>query len=440
MNASVRPRIVIVGAGFGGLFAAQGLRRENVKITLVDQHNYHLFQPLLYQVATAGLAPSDIAWPIRGILSRQKNVTVLLDRVTGVDTGACEVVTPERRIPFEYLVLATGARHAYFGHDDWEPYAPGLKSVDDATSIRRRILMAFERAEMTDDDQLRESLLNFIIVGAGPTGVELAGTIAELARRTLAADFRRIDSRSARIILVEAGPRVLPAFSEKLSEYARKALGKLGVEVMLGQAVTHCDAAGVVVGGKAIPAATVLWAAGVAASPAGAWLNAETDRAGRVLVNGGLSVRNHPNIFVVGDAAAVKDSKGAPVPGIAPAAKQQGRYVAGVIRAKLDSRNAPAAFRYRHAGNLATIGRKSAVIEFPFLRLSGFLAWWVWGIAHIYFLIGVRSPMTVAINWFWQYVTYGRGARLITGTVVGTVVLEDEGGCAEGAGDQERGR
>jgi NADH dehydrogenase len=440
MNASVRPRIVIVGAGFGGLFAAQGLRRENVKITLVDQHNYHLFQPLLYQVATAGLAPSDIAWPIRGILSRQKNVTVLLDRVTGVDTGACEVVTPERRIPFEYLVLATGARHAYFGHDDWEPYAPGLKSVDDATSIRRRILMAFERAEMTDDDQLRESLLNFIIVGAGPTGVELAGTIAELARRTLAADFRRIDSRSARIILVEAGPRVLPAFSEKLSEYARKALGKLGVEVMLGQAVTHCDAAGVVVGGKAIPAATVLWAAGVAASPAGAWLNAETDRAGRVLVNGGLSVRNHPNIFVVGDAAAVKDTKGAPVPGIAPAAKQQGRYVAGVIRAKLDSRNAPAAFRYRHAGNLATIGRKSAVIEFPFLRLSGFLAWWVWGIAHIYFLIGVRSPMTVAINWFWQYVTYGRGARLITGTVAGTVVLEDEGGCAEGTGDQERGR
>ncbi len=415
MSARRRPRIVIVGAGFGGLFAAQGLRRENVDVTLVDQHNYHLFQPLLYQVATAGLAPSDIAWPVRGILSRQKNVTVLLDRVTGVDTGVCEVVTAERRIPFDYLVLATGARHAYFGHDDWEPHAPGLKSIDDATSIRRRILMAFERAEMTDDDRLRESLLNFVVVGAGPTGVELAGTMAELARRTLAADFRRIDSRSARIMLVEAGPRVLPAFSEKLSEYARKALGKLGVEVMLGQAVTHCDAAGVVVGGKAIPAATVLWAAGVAASPAGAWLNAETDRAGRALVNADLSARNHPNIFVVGDAAAVKDAKGAPVPGIAPAAKQQGRYVAGVIRAGIENGKAPAAFRYRHSGNLATIGRKSAVIEFPFLRLTGFLAWWVWGFAHIYFLIGVRSPLTVAINWFWQYVTYGRGARLITG-------------------------
>jgi NADH dehydrogenase len=415
MNGSARPHIVIVGAGFGGLFAARGLRRVDADITLVDQHNYHLFQPLLYQVATAGLAPSDIAWPIRGILSRQKNVTVLLDRVSDVDTVAGAIGTLVRRIPFDYLVLATGARHAYFGHDDWEPHAPGLKSIDDATSIRRRILMAFERAEMTDDERLRASLLNFVIVGAGPTGVELAGTIAELARRTLAADFRRIDSRSARIILVEAGPRVLPAFSGQLSDYAQKALQKLGVEVRLGQAVTHCDATGVVVGREHIPAATVLWAAGVAASPAGAWIEAETDRAGRVIVTSDLSVKNHPNIFVVGDAAAVRDRKGAPVPGIAPAAKQQGRYVAGVIRSRIENKNTPAAFRYRHSGNLATIGRKSAVIEFPFIRLSGFLAWWVWGIAHIYFLIGVRSPMTVAINWFWQYVTYGRGARLITG-------------------------
>lgn len=415
MSAPVRPRIVIVGAGFGGLFAARGLRRVDAEITLVDQHNYHLFQPLLYQVATAGLAPSDIAWPIRGILSRQKNVTVLLDRVSDVDVQAGEVGTLERRIPFDFLVLATGARHAYFGHDDWEPHAPGLKSIDDATSIRRRVLMAFERAEMTDDEHLKASLLNFVIVGAGPTGVELAGTIAELARRTLAADFRRIDSRSARIILVEAGPRALPAFSAKLSDYAQKALRKLGVEILLGAAVTHCDATGIVVGGEHIPAATVLWAAGVAASPAGAWIEAETDRAGRVIVNRDLSVKNHPNIFVVGDAAAVKDHKGTPVPGIAPAAKQQGRYVAGVIQSRLENKGTPAAFRYRHSGNLATIGRKSAVIEFPFVRLSGFLAWWVWGIAHIYFLIGVRSPMTVAVNWFWQYVTYGRGARLITG-------------------------
>ncbi|MCI0518270.1 MAG: NAD(P)/FAD-dependent oxidoreductase [Woeseiaceae bacterium] len=415
MTGKERTRIVIVGAGFGGLFAARGLRHADARITLVDQHNYHLFQPLLYQVATAGLAPSDIAWPIRGILSRQKNVTVLLDRVSGVDTTSREVVTHERRIPYDYLVLATGARHAYFGHDDWEPHAPGLKSIDDATSIRRRVLMAFERAEMTDDEELKASLLNFVIVGAGPTGVELAGTIAELARRTLAADFRRIDSRSARIILVEAGPRVLPAFSEKLSGYARRALHKLGVEVLLGRAVTHCDADGVVVGDQHIPAATVLWAAGVAASPAGTWVGAETDRAGRVRVNVDLSVNKLPNVFIVGDAAAVKDKDGVPVPGIAPAAKQQGRYVASVIMARLENKAAPAPFRYRHAGNLATIGRKSAVIEFPFLRLSGFLAWWVWGIAHIYFLIGVRSPMTVAINWFWQYVTYGRGARLITG-------------------------
>ena len=350
MSVAVRPRIVIVGAGFGGLFAARGLRRVDADITLIDQHNYHLFQPLLYQVATAGLAPSDIAWPIRGILSRQKNVTVLLDRVSDVDVQAGEVGTLERRIPFDFLILATGARHAYFGHDDWEPHAPGLKSIDDATSIRRRVLMAFERAEMTDDEQLKASLLNFVIVGAGPTGVELAGTIAELARRTLAADFRRIDSRSARIILAEAGPRVLPAFSSKLSDYAQQALRKLGVETLLGRAVTHCDATGVVVGGEHIPAATVLWAAGVAASPAGAWIEAETDRAGRVNVNSDLSVKNHPNIFVVGDAAAVKDPKGAPVPGIAPAAKQQGRYVARVIQSRLENKSAPAAFRYRHCG------------------------------------------------------------------------------------------
>ncbi len=410
-----RPQVVIVGAGFGGLFAARALRRADVDISIVDQHNYHLFQPLLYQVATAGLAPSDIAWPIRSILRRQKNATVLLDRVLEVTLVENVVVTAKQRIPFDYLLLATGARHAYFGHGDWEQHAPGLKSIDDATSIRRQVLMAFERAEMSSDASEREQLLNFVIVGAGPTGVELAGAIAELARRTLAADFRRIDSRSARVILIEAGPRVLPAFPDKLSDYALQALGKLGVEVRLGQAVSLCDADGVIVQDERIPSATVLWAAGVAASPAGRWLDADTDRAGRVLVNGDLSVRNHPHIFVIGDAAAVKDSNGKPVPGIAPAAKQQGRYVAGVIRARLTGTAKPPDFRYRHAGNLATIGRKSAVIDFPFMQLSGFFAWWVWGIAHIYFLIGVRSPLTVAINWLWQYATFGRGARLITG-------------------------
>lgn len=410
-----RKRVVIVGAGFGGLFAARGLRRTDVDVTVIDRHNYHLFQPLLYQVATAGLAPSDVAWPIRGILSRQKNATVLLNRVTGVDTSSNEVLVGDEKIPYDYLVLATGARHAYFGHEDWEPYAPGLKSIDDAIAIRRRILMAFERAEMATDVETRRGWLNFVVVGAGPTGVELAGTIAELARRTLAADFRRIDSRSARVILVEAGTRVLPAFTEKLSSYAEKALTKLGVEVVLGNPVAHCDSKGVVVDSKPIPAMTVLWAAGVAASPAGAWLNAATDHAGRVIVEDDLSVPDHANVFVAGDTAAVKDANGQVVPGIAPAAKQQGRYIAGVIGSQVEAKKPLVAFRYRHSGNLATIGRKSAVIELPHMQLSGFIAWWGWGIAHIYFLIGVRSPITVAISWLWQYVTYGRGARLITG-------------------------
>lgn len=415
MNANKLPRVVIVGAGFAGLFAARGLRDAKADVTLVDRHNYHLFQPLLYQVATAGLAPSDIAWPIRGILSRQQNATVLLDQVTDVDTAAGEVIMGRTKIPYDYLVLATGARHAYFGHQDWEPHAPGLKSLDDATAIRRRVLMAFERAEMTTDATTRERMLNFVVVGAGPTGVELAGTIAELARRTLAADFRRIDSRSARVMLIEAGPRVLPALSGKLSSYAQHALGGLGVEVLLGQAVGHCDADGVIVGKQKIPSATVLWAAGVAASPAGVWLDAKTDGAGRVIVEHDLSVPGHPNIFVAGDTAAVMDSSGKPVPGIAPAAKQQGRYIASVIRSRLKGEKTPPAFRYRHAGNLATIGRKSAVMELPFMHLTGLPAWWAWGLAHIYFLIGVRSPINVAVNWLWQYLTYGRGARLITG-------------------------
>jgi NADH dehydrogenase len=420
VSANKRKRVVIVGAGFAGLFATRGLRKVDVDVILIDRHNYHLFQPLLYQVATVGLAPSDVAWPIRGILSRQKNATVLLEQVTDVDTVTNEVVTSEQRIPYDYLVLATGARHAYFGHEDWEPFAPGLKSIDDATAIRRRILMAFERAEMASDDETRERLLNFVIVGAGPTGVELAGTIAELARRTLAADFRRIDSRSARVILVEAGTRVLSAFDEKLSAYAEGALGRLGVEVVLGNPVTHCDESGVTVNREHISSATVLWAAGVAASPAGIWLGATMDRAGRVVVESDLSVAGHGNIFVAGDTAAVRDAKGQPVPGIAPAAKQQGRYIAKVIKSRLQSKSPPATFQYRHTGNLATIGRKSAVMELPFMRLSGFLAWWGWGIAHIYFLIGVRSPITVAINWLWQYLTYSRGARLITGGRLGS--------------------
>lgn len=408
-------RIVILGAGFGGLFAAQGLARAAAAVTVVDRHNYHLFQPLLYQVATAGLAPSDVAWPIRSILSRQKNTTVLLDEVTDIAVDRHEVILKRETLPFDYLVVATGSRHSYFGHEDWAATAPGLKSIDDATQIRRRILTAFEQAEMTGDAADRARLLRFVIVGGGATGVELAGTIAELAHRTLAADFRHIDPRAAKVLLVEAGPRLLPFLGGASSEYARRALERLGVEVKLGKPVTHCDALGVTIGGERVATATVIWAAGVAASPAARWLNASCDRAGRVIVEPDLSLAADPDIFVIGDAASVKTEAGEPVPGIAPAAKQQGRYVAGVIARRIAGKPAPAAFRYRHAGYLATIGRRSAVIEFPRFRLRGWLAWWIWGIAHIYFLVGVPSPFIVSIRWLWEYLTYRRGARLITG-------------------------
>jgi NADH dehydrogenase len=408
-----RPRIVIVGAGFGGLFAAQALARVDADLTVVDRHNYHLFQPLLYQVATAGLPPSDVAWPIRSILRRQRNATVLLGEAVGVDTSRRSVILRERSLPYDYLVLATGSTHSYFGHDDWQPFAPGLKSIDDATAIRRRVLRAFEAAEMETDARKRDRLLRFVIVGGGPTGVELAGTIAELARFTLAADFRRIDPRGAKIVLVEAGPRVLAAFKEAQSEYALRSLEKLGVEVRLSSPVTACDASGASIGTERLESATVIWAAGVAASPAGRWLGVATDRAGRVTVGPDLAASD--NVFVIGDAASVTAPDGARVPGVAPAAKQQGRYVARVIAARIAGRPAPPPFVYRDAGNLATIGRKCAVIEFPFVTLRGFVAWWIWGIAHIYFLVGVPSPVVVSLRWLWEYLTYGRGARLITG-------------------------
>jgi NADH dehydrogenase len=410
-----RPKVVIVGAGFGGLFAARALARVAADVTLIDRHNYHLFQPLLYQVAVAALPPSDIAWPARAILRKQRNATVLMDEVIGVDTARGRVIARRGEVEFDYLVLATGSTHSYFGHDDWARIAPGLKSIDDATLIRRKILMAFERAEMADDAAARKRLLQFVIVGAGPTGVELAGTIAELAHHTLARDFRSIDPRSAKITLVEAGAHVLPVFHESLRAYARRALEKLGVEVRLGQAVTACDEQGVLVGDSRIEAATVIWAAGVAASPVGKWLELATGRDGKVAVAPDLSVPGKANVFVIGDAARVAAPDGKPVPGIAPAAKQQGRYVAAAIKRQIAGAGAPAPFRYRHAGHLATIGRQSAVIEFPFLKLKGWLAWWIWGIAHIYFLVGVPSPLLVSIRWLWEYLTYGRGARLITG-------------------------
>lgn len=406
-------KVVVVGAGFGGLSVAAELARVDVELTIIDRRNYHLFQPLLYQVATAGLSPADIAWPIRRLVRRQRNCRVLLGEVDGVDTARRDVLCGGRREPYDFLVLATGAQHAYFGHDEWAEFAPGLKRIEDATAIRRRILLAFERAETATDDARRERLLTFVIVGAGPTGVELAGAIAELANKALAADFRNIDPRQARVILVEAGNRVLPAFPEPLSAFAARSLERLGVELRFGAPVSLCDDHGVEIDGQRIPAETVLWAAGVAASPAATWLDAEADRVGRVLVRPDLSVPSHDEIFVIGDTAAL--ASGAALPGIAPVAKQQGAYVGRLIAARVAGGPAPPPFRYRDRGSLATIGRTSAVIHYRFLRLRGWLAWWLWGIAHIYFLIGMRSRLIVAINWFWAYLKFERGARLITG-------------------------
>ena len=407
-------KVVVVGAGFGGLSVAGELARADVDLTIIDRRNYHLFQPLLYQVATAGLSPADIAWPIRRLVRRQRNCRVLLGEVGGIDTVHREVIFDGRREPYDFLVLATGARHAYFGHDEWAEFAPGLKRIEDATGIRRRILLAFERAETAADEAERRRLLTFVIVGAGPTGVELAGAIAELANKALAADFRNIDPRQARVILVEAGDRALSAFPETLSAFAARSLERLGVELRFGAPVSLCDGHGVEIDGARIPAETVLWAAGVAASPAAAWLDAGADRVGRVLVRPDLSAPSHDEIFVIGDTAALASGKA--LPGIAPVAKQQGAYVGRLIAARVAGRPAPPPFRYRDRGNLATIGRTSAVIHYRFLRLRGWLAWWLWGIAHIYFLIGMRSRLIVAINWFWAYLKFERGARLITGS------------------------
>jgi NADH:ubiquinone reductase (H+-translocating) len=413
------PRVVIVGAGFGGLTAAKAFAGKPFDVTVIDQHNYHLFQPLLYQVATAGLSPAEIASPIRGILSREQNVNVMLGKVSGIDIARREVLAEGRRIPYDTLILATGAQHAYFGHDDWAAHAPGLKTIDDATYIRRRILLAFEKAETEPDPAERARLLNFVVIGGGPTGVEMAGAIAELANRALAADFRSIDPRSARIILVEAAPRLLTPFDPSLSEAAKKSLEQLGVEVRLGAAVTALDAEGVSIGADRIEARTVIWGAGVMASPAGAWLGAETDRAGRVKVLGDLSVPGHPDIFVIGDTALLNGSDGRPLPGVAPVAKQQGQYVANLLVARQNGESQKSdsvkLFRYRDFGSLATIGRSRAVVQMGRLKINGFIAWLLWCVAHIYFLIGFRNRLIVATNWLWNYVTFQRGTRLITG-------------------------
>jgi NADH dehydrogenase len=408
-------RVVIVGAGFGGIEAARALARAPAEITLVDRHNYHCFQPLLYQVATAALSPADIAWPIRSILRRQKNLTVLMAEVTAVDTAARLVHTGRLSLPYDYLILATGATHSYFGHDDWAKVARGLKQIEDATTIRRELLVAFEQAELTDDEAERRRLLTFVIVGAGPTGVEIAGAVAELARHTLPADFRRIDPRSARIVLIEAGPRILPSLPENLSAYAHRTLERMHVEVLTGTRVSGCDGAGVDTHERGrIEASTLVWAAGVTASPAGGWIDAERDQSGRIKVAPDLSVRGKPGTFAVGDIAAASDATGRPVPGIAPAAKQMGRYVGRLLAARIVGKPEPQPFRYHHAGDLATIGRKAAVVRFNRLHLTGFIGWLFWSIVHVYFLIGVRNRFVVAFSWLWSYLTYQRGARLIT--------------------------
>ena len=410
----MKPKVVIVGGGFGGLQAAKALATAPVDVLLIDRQNHHLFQPLLYQVATAALSPADVAWPIRRILRNQENARILMGEVTGISASDRHVLVGDRRVPYDFLVLATGATHSWFGHDEWAPYAPGLKHIVDATAIRRRILMAFEVAEAENDSAALEKLRTFVIVGGGPTGVEMAGAVAELALKSLPGDFRRVDPRNARVLLVEAGPRLLSSFPERLSEYAKDALERLGVEVRLLSPVTRCDAGGVELGEERIPSATVVWAAGVAASPAAAWLGAEADRAGRVLVGTDFSVPAHPGVFAIGDTALYRDRDGRPLPGVAPVAKQQGDWVGRLIARRAAGRPDPAPFRYRDAGQLATIGRRAAVVDFGRLRVKGWLAWWFWGIVHVYFLINARSRMIVAIEWLWSYLTYDRGARLIT--------------------------
>ena len=410
--AQAWPKVIIVGAGFGGLEAAKALARAPVDVTVIDRQNHHCFQPLLYQVATAALSPADVAWPIRHILRKQENATVLMADVRAIDTEKRVVHADSISVPYDYLVLATGATHSYFGHDEWAEVAPGLKRIEDATRIRRHILIAFEQAELATDEAERARLLTFAIVGGGATGVEMAGAISEVARQSLAKDFRRIDPTAARIVLIEAGPRIMPTLPEKLSDYVRRTLAKKGVEVMTSTRVTSCDARGVALEHGRLDAGTVIWAAGVVASPAARWLDAAHDRAGRVLVNPDLSVPAHPDVLVIGDTAMVKDQPG--IPGTAPPAKQMGAYVGRLIAARVAGGAAPPPFRYRHVGDLATIGRHAAVVKLGRLELTGFLGWLFWSVVHIYFLIGVRDRFIVAFTWLWDYVTFQRGARLIT--------------------------
>jgi NADH dehydrogenase FAD-containing subunit len=415
---SPRAKVVLVGAGFGGLALAEGLRSANVDLTIVDRQNHHLFQPLLYQVATAGLSPADIAAPIRTIVSGRPNTHVLLDEVIGVSAAEKRLdLASGATLAFDYLVLACGARHSYFGHDHWQAVAPGIKTIDDATRVRSRILLAMERAETNRQENVarRDELLNFVIIGGGPTGVEMAGAIAELTRRTATLDFHFLSATCLRVILIEASDRLLPSFPPALSARAKSDLEGLGVQVHLKSLVTGIDEGGVWIGERRIETMTVVWAAGVQASAAARWLDAPSDRAGRVIVEPDLSAPGHPDIFVIGDTAAVTDATGRAVPGVAPAAKQQGAYVARVIAGRARGRSSAAPFRYRPSAALATIGRQRAVIDLGGLKLTGLIAWLFWSVAHLYFLVGFRNRLIVGMNWLWSYLTFNRGARLITG-------------------------
>ena len=414
MDSKSTPRVVIVGAGFGGLTAARTLARYPVQITIIDRTNYHTFQPLLYQVATAGLSPGEIAAPIRWILRGHHNVQVLMEEVQDFDLTRRVVKVSNAEIPYDYLIIAAGASHAYFGHDEWEPLAPGLKTIEDALEIRRRVLLAFELAERQAASGEKQQRLNFVVIGGGPTGVELAGTLAEIARRVLADEFRSIDPKRTTIILLEGGPRILPAYSEDLSGSAENQLKRLGVEVHTSALVTGIEPGAVHLGQTRLPAAVVLWAAGVAASPLGKKLGAQVDRAGRVLVNPDLSIPGHPEVLVIGDLAALKDEHGRWLPGVAPVAIQQGKATAHNIgrELRLEARKD---FHYFDKRSLATIGRAAGVAQFGKIHISGFVAWLAWLFIHIFFLIGFRNRLIVLIQWAWSYFTYERGARLITG-------------------------
>ncbi|MEY2479771.1 MAG: hypothetical protein QOI04_698 [Verrucomicrobiota bacterium] len=410
---SAAPHVVIVGAGFGGLEAAKKLAYENVRVTVIDRTNYHLFQPLLYQVATAALSPADIAAPVRAILSKCKNVEVVLAEVQAVDLAAKQIRTTDRELAYDYLILATGARHSYFGHDEWEKLAPGLKSLEDAIEIRRRLLMAFEYAEKIEDEAARKAAMTFVIIGGGPTGVEMAGAIAEIARYTLKKDFRHIDPSQARVILVEGDSRVISAFPEDLSASALKQLVDLGVEVRTGVHATNLSEAGLEVGGEFIPCRVKIWAAGNTASFVGKTMGVPIDKSGRVIVNNDLTVPDHPEVQVIGDLANFSHQNGKPLPGVSPVAMQQGRHAAGNILAMIDARK-PQRFWYWDKGSMATIGRNKAVADLNFVHLSGLPAWLVWLFVHIMFLVGFRNRLVVLVQWGWSYVTFNAGARLIT--------------------------